>query len=193
MSTARSVGELVAELESGHSPDYVYFWGHRQRSPDTPDPSCLSQWFPAPFTLDGVAYRTAEHFMMAEKARLFDDERSRLKAISAESPGAAKAAGREVTGFDQAKWDDVKSALVIQANLGKFAANPRLRDYLLGTRQRVLVEASPIDPVWGIGMDLNEAMVTHPSQWRGENLLGFALMEVRDRLQDAGAGPTGTG
>ena len=193
MSAARSVSELVAELESGRSAKYVYFWGHRQRSPERRDPSCLSQWFPAPFTVEGVDYATAEHFMMAEKARLFGDDASRQKAIQAASPGAAKAAGREVVGFDSNRWDAAKFAAVVQANLGKFGAHADLRAYLLSTGDRVLVEASPIDPIWGIGMDLNEAMVTHPSQWRGENLLGFALMEVRDRLQDAGAGPTGTG
>lgn len=182
MSGARCVADLLAELQAGQTPSYVYFWGHRQRRPDAVDPSCLSRWFPAPFEHDGVRYATAEQFMMAARAELFGDADARDRIITADTPGAARAAGRAVRGFDQAEWERARWSIVVTANREKFRSNPPLAEYLTSTGEQVLVEASPVDPVWGIGMDLNEAMHTDPSHWRGENLLGFALMEVRDSL-----------
>ena len=145
---------------------------------------CLSQWYRADFEVDGFQYSTAEHYMMAEKARLFCDEKSRTKILSAKSPGEAKALGRLVEGFHEHEWREHRFTIVVSGNLHKFQQNPKLKDYLLRTQNRVLVEASPYDRIWGIGLAADHTNVEEPSHWKGDNLLGFALMEVRSLLSE---------
>jgi ribA/ribD-fused uncharacterized protein len=147
------------------------------------DDSCLSQWFPAPFVLEGVTYATAEHFMMAEKARVFGDEEMRRNAIAAKSPADAKKIGRSVRNYDDAVWSHERAALVARGNIAKFGQREELKSFLLATKDKVLVEASPRDRIWGIGMGKNNPNARIPARWRGENLLGFALMEARDSLR----------
>jgi len=158
------------------------FWGHRPTATGVAGPGCLSQWWPAEFTVDGVAYLTAEHWMMAGKARLFGDEDGLATVLATRSPAAAKAAGRKVRDFDERAWVDARYEIVVAGNLAKFGQHEDLREFLIGTGDAVLVEASPFDKVWGIGMGPNNPDVTSPLKWRGLNLLGFALMDVRDRL-----------
>ncbi|CAO0828578.1 hypothetical protein SMICM17S_05145 [Streptomyces microflavus] len=136
--------------------------------------------------MDGIAYATAEHWMMAGKARLFGDPEAKRAAVSASSPAAAKKAGRLVRGFDEDVWIRERFALVVEGSTQKFGQSPELAGYLLGTGDRVLVEASPLDRIWGIGLAADDARVDRPQEWRGLNLLGFALMEARARLR-AGA------
>jgi ribA/ribD-fused uncharacterized protein len=158
------------------------FRGHRASASGAAGPGCLSQWWPAQFTVDGVVYPTAEHWMMAAKARLFGDADGLAAVLAAKSPGEAKAAGRKVRGFDEQTWADERYDIVVAGNLAKFGQHDGLRAYLLGTGAGVLVEASPYDRVWGIGMGPNNPDITSPLKWRGLNLLGFALMDVRERL-----------
>ena len=184
MSDSRSIDQLIAEIEAGFRPKYVYFWGHTPRKASVVDKSCFSQWFPSPFRVDGVDYSTAEHFMMAGKARLFGDAEMEANILAAEHPNAAKKFGRKVRNFDQAAWAQHRYQIVLQANLAKFQQNPAMRDFLLSTAPRVLVEASPYDRIWGIGMDANHADVADPTKWNGLNLLGFVLMDVRAQLMN---------
>ncbi|MEH1124941.1 NADAR family protein [Micromonospora sp. CPCC 206061] len=158
------------------------FWGHKPTPSGAIGAGCLSQWWPAAFTVDGLAYPTAEHWMMAGKARLFADDDGVAAVLAAKSPGAAKAAGRKVRGFDEQRWTDARYDLVVAGNLAKFGQHPNLREFLVATGDRVLVEASPYDRIWGIGMAPTHPDVQRPSAWRGLNLLGFALMDVRERL-----------
>ncbi|MFC9844529.1 NADAR family protein [Streptomyces sp. NPDC060223] len=174
---------LVSEVRSGARVKYLHFWGHRPRPDGQVSASCLSQWWPSPFTVDGVAYATAEHWMMARKARLFEDPEAERRAVDATSPAAAKKAGRLVRGFDDAVWERERFAIVAEGSVHKFAAHPGLRAFLLGTGERVLVEASPMDRVWGIGLTADDERAADPGRWRGLNLLGFALMEARGRLR----------
>ncbi|MFI9051307.1 NADAR family protein [Streptomyces sp. NPDC053427] len=187
----RSVEELRAVTAAGKRLKYVHFWGHRPQRDGGIGASCFSQWWPSPFTVDGVTYATAEHWMMAGKARLFDDPEAERQAISAGHPKQAKDAGRKVRGFDDAVWVQRRFDLVIEGNLHKFGQDAALRAFLLGTHSRVLVEASPLDRIWGIGLAADDERAEKPAQWRGLNLLGFALMEVRQRLAE-GAGATGS-
>ena len=120
--------------------------------------------------------------MMAEKARLFGDLENAEKAMSAENPGKAKSIGREVRNFDQTHWEEHRMAIVKKANFEKFDQNAALGEFLINTGNRVLVEASPVDRIWGIGLDENHRDIEKPQNWRGTNLLGFALMDVRDDL-----------
>lgn len=160
---------------------YLHFWGHAERA-GTLTRACLSQWYPAPFVVAGVRYATAEHWMMAAKARCFDP--AAVSAIlTAPDPAAAKALGRAVRQFDAEVWQRVRFEVVVQGNLAKFSQNPALRDFLLNTGEKILVEASPHDRIWGVGLDEHAPEAHDPARWRGLNLLGFALMQVRSQLQ----------
>jgi ribA/ribD-fused uncharacterized protein len=175
--------ELIQRVKDGETPEYLLFWGHRQKRDAIVDASCLSQWFPAAFEREGERFATAEHWMMAGKARLFGDAEMRAKIIAASDPKTAKSLGRKVRGFDDAKWAAARYALVVEGNVHKFAAHAKLREFLLGTGERVLVEASPYDRIWGIGLGRDADGAKDPERWRGDNLLGFALMEARERLR----------
>jgi hypothetical protein len=188
MSTNRDIHDiagLIAAIEAGYAPKYLLFWGHRG-SADVPGPHVLSQWWPAPFTVDGVHYPTAEHFMMAEKARLFRDEAGLRAVLAAASPGAAKAVGRAVAGFDETVWAAHRFEIIVAGSIAKFRQNPALGAYLAETGSKVLVEASPVDRVWGIGLARDAPEALEPRQWRGLNLLGFALMRARTALAEPG-------
>ncbi|MEU9026958.1 NADAR family protein [Streptomyces sp. NPDC048383] len=180
------VDKLIEQVRRGEKVKYLPFWGHRARPDGQLGPSCLSQWWPSPFTVGDVRYATAEHWMMAGKARLFEDPAAERAALEAESPAQAKAAGRLVRGFDDATWVRERFALVVEGSVHKFASDQALRSYLLGTGTRVLVEASPMDRIWGVGLAADDERALDPARWRGLNLLGFALMEARERLR-AGA------
>nr|WP_312896650.1 NADAR family protein [Nonomuraea endophytica] len=174
--------EVRALEERGHHLKYVYFWGHQ---PGPGGQACLSQWWESPFTVDDVTFRTAEHWMMAQKARLFGDEEAFTRILAAPHPKAAKDLGQKVRGFDEATWVDHRFEIVTAGNVAKFGQDSTLREYLLGTGSRVLVEASPRDRIWGIGLAADDDRAASPSQWLGLNLLGFALMEARGRLAAA--------
>ncbi|TSB21364.1 NADAR family protein [Streptomyces benahoarensis] len=182
-----SLPALREAVAAGRRFRYVHFWGHAPRRDGTLGPSCLSQWWPAPFTVDGVTYATAEHWMMAGKARLFGDTEAERRAVEACHPREAKAAGRAVRGFDDARWQEHRFELVVEGSVHKFGSDPALGDFLRATRHRVLVEASPLDRIWGIGLAADDERAEDPARWRGPNLLGFALMEARRRLDGPGA------
>jgi len=182
MAHPKTIGEL-ADSKQGKNPEqYVYFWGHRQNSNNKVDHSCFSQWFARGLMKDGITYKTAEHFMMAEKARLFNDKNIEKFIIESKNPGEAKSLGRKVSGFDQGIWESKCVEIVLEGNLLKFSQNDDIKNYLIGTGNRVLVEASPVDAIWGIGLDRVQALKTPVREWPGLNMLGFALMEVRQNL-----------
>ncbi|SDT80050.1 NADAR family protein [Actinoplanes derwentensis] len=178
----RDVAGLTAVLEAGERVKYLYFWGHQAGKDGDPGAGCLSQWFPSVFRVDGVEFATAEHYMMWRKAKLFGDEVMAGKILAAGHPHEAKKLGGRVAGFDQRIWDEHRMPIVVAGNLAKFSADPALRDYLTATGDRILVEASPMDRIWGIGLTRDDERAADPYRWRGLNLLGFALMEVRARL-----------
>ena len=129
-----------------------------------------------------MRFMTAEHYMMYEKARLFEDGEAAGRILLASSPGEAKAIGREVESFCEETWVNRRFDIVVEANTHKFTSHGDLREFLIGTGERVLVEASPVDRIWGIGLAEDDDAAENPRRWRGTNLLGFALMEVRKRL-----------
>ena len=178
----RTREELVEHLGRGEKVDFLFFWGHTPKQKDAVDAACLSQWFSRAFVIEGVRYASAEHFMMAEKARLFDDEEALTRILASGSPAQAKAIGREVRRFDPAAWDAARFDAVVKGNTAKFGQHEELRDFLLATKRKVLVEASPRDRIWGIGMGASNPDARIPTRWRGANLLGFALMEARAAL-----------
>ena len=121
--------------------------------------------------------------MMAGKARLFDDAAALRQILEAPTPADAKKLGRKVQGFVETVWKQHCSSIVINASLLKFDQNPNLGNFLLATGDSVIVEASPRDRIWGIGMSQNNPAAREPRQWRGQNLLGFALMTARRQLK----------
>lgn len=179
----RSVEQLLGQLQQGFKPEYLMFWGHQPARDGRVTPSCFSQWFPTPFEVDGVSYASAEHFMMAGKARLFDDAQTLERILVAATPADAKQLGRQVQGFDGAQWDAASFDIVVRGNLAKFNQHPALGEFLLATGEQVLVEASPVDRIWGIGLAAEDKKASQPEKWRGLNLLGFALMQVRSALR----------
>ncbi|WP_107091355.1 NADAR family protein [Streptomyces sp. SCSIO 75703] len=174
---------LLTRVRAGARVKYLCFWGHRPRPDGRLGPGCLSQWWPAPFTVDGIGYATAEHWMMAAKARLFADAEAERRVLAAGHPGEAKKAGRLVRGFDQGVWERERFGIVVEGSVHKFGADPGLRGFLLDTGDRVLVEASPVDRIWGIGLAPDDEAALDPARWRGANVLGFALMAARSRLR----------
>ncbi len=185
MTPADRLAALLAAEAAGEPIEMLHFWGHRPNRDGSVGPGCLSQWWTQPVTVDGQSYLTAEHWMMAGKARLFDDEAALAAILVAPNPGAAKAIGRKVRPFDDTVWKRAAYDIVVAGNLAKFGQHDELRAFLLATGRRVLVEASPHDRIWGIGLGREDPDAQRPSTWRGRNLLGFALMEVRERLQSA--------
>jgi len=183
LANARSRADLIESIrKTGATPDYLFFWGHTPKVPSKVDASCFSNWFPAPFELDGVRYATSEHHMMAGKARLFNDPEQEANILAAKSPGEAKKYGRLVQGFDDETWKAKRFDLVVEGNVAKFEQHPEMGELLRHTGEKILVEAAPRDRIWGIGMGRNNEHARSPENWRGQNLLGFALMEVRSRL-----------
>lgn len=181
-----SADEAIAAEQAGERLRFVHFWRH-DPGPAGIGPGCFSQWWPGEFTEDGRAFASAEHYMMAHKAWLFGDEASAERILEAGHPAEAQRLGRRVLGFDEETWKAHRFAIVTRGNLAKFGQHPELRRFLLGTRGKVLVEASPMDRIWGIGLGAEDPAAHSPAAWRGLNLLGFALMAARERLAEADA------
>ncbi|MBE7382379.1 MAG: NADAR family protein [Leptolyngbya sp. SIO1E4] len=179
ISLIRSVEDLTTAIGSGSSFKYIYFWSHKGTGVGS---HCLSQWYPSKFHVNNSLFYTAEHYMMYRKAILFSDKNAAAQIIEAKDPGKAKHLGREIRNFDEEIWAANRFEIVVEGNVHKFRSNPELHSFLINTKLRVLVEASPRDRIWGIGMDKVSAQSQSPFKWKGLNLLGFALMEARSRL-----------
>jgi ribA/ribD-fused uncharacterized protein len=176
--------DLIDYVAQGNRVKYIFFWGHKKPAKGL-SKSCFSQWYDSPFESETKSFSTAEHYMMYQKAMLFGDIAAAQKVLLAGSPGEAKSIGREVLGFNESIWQQRRIAIVVNANLAKFRSHPALREYLLNTGQRVLVEASPVDKIWGVGLAADDVAIEDPQLWKGQNLLGFALMQVRDQLSNS--------
>lgn len=138
----------------------------------------FSQWMPSPMTIDGVEYNCAEQYMMAQKARVFGDDFALDLIMKTDSPQRQKAVGRLVKGYTDELWHAVARDVVRTASIAKFT-HPEFRWHLAKTGDATIVEASPTDVVWGIGLDEGDPAARDRSKWRGKNWLGQVLMEVR--------------
>ncbi len=151
---------------------FVFFWD-----------GWPSQWHPSSFRVGDVAYGCAEQFMMAEKARVFNDAEALDKILRSPSPREQKSLGRKVRGFDERHWNSVCRGIVYRGNVGKFEQNAALAGALVKTGDRTIVEASPMDAIWGIGLAKDDPRSLLPAEWLGSNWLGIAIMQVRDHLR----------
>ena len=122
--------------------------------------------------------------MMVRKARLFGDEPSANLILNTATPNEAKALGRKIQGFSEDLWLAHREEIVFTGNLAKFSQHSSLKQFLLDTGETILVEASPTDTIWGVGLAQDNPLICDPSSWKGLNLLGFALMKVRDCLRN---------
>lgn len=173
---------LIDDYNKGIDHDYLFFWGHQPSKSGKITKSCLSQWWKCDFSYKDEDYNCAEQYMMAQKACLFGDMEVYDEIIKSSNPKEIKALGRKIKNFDEQIWDREKYDIVLKGNYFKFDQNKELRDYLLSTGDSIIVEASPYDGIWGIKMSADDEQVNNPLNWKGQNLLGFALMEVRNEL-----------
>lgn len=142
----------------------------------------FSQWHLCGFSVEGVWYNSAEQFMMAAKARLFNDKVAERNIMISLIPKMQKAFGRKVTPFDNDKWNAVARDLVYEGNYAKFTQNRNLKIAILATAGTTLVEASPYDKIWGIGRSANDPLALNRETWNGLNWLGEVLTKLRDDL-----------
>jgi hypothetical protein len=190
ISGIRSLDALRRVQADGLELGYVFFPDSGSLT-DPPTSSCLSQWATTPFASGGFEFRSAEQAMMHGKAMLFGDFEMADRILASRTPYQAKIHGSQVRGFSEEDWIRHRFEVVVAANLPKFANLPVLRDYLLSTGDAVLAEWSTTDRIWGTGLDEFDREARDPARWPGLNLLGFALMEVRGRLQDEQSLQTG--
>lgn len=153
---------------------YVFFWGE----------SPFSQWSKSIFTYGGVVYTSTEQFMMNQKALLFGDHESSKKIMSTDNPREQKALGRKVQNFDVHEWDSKARDIVFNGNYAKFSQNEKMKKQLLNTGDKILVEASPYDKIWGVGMDVYHPDIEDETRWKGKNWLGQVLMAVRNGIKN---------
>ncbi|KAL4237093.1 hypothetical protein ACF0H5_005475 [Mactra antiquata] len=152
---------------------YHYFW--KEYSP-------FSQWHPSKFTVDGNKYCCAEQYMMYTKAVLLHDDELASKILSCKDPSIIKGLGREVIQFSSDLWSSNCLHVVKEGNQAKFSQNHKLMEALFSTYPKILVEASPYDKKWGIGLNKKQESAWNEVTWEGLNLLGFLLTELRDEM-----------
>lgn len=177
-----SISILKDKFNKKEKMKYIFFYGYTPSQDGSITKACFSQWWQSKFIIDEKEYFCMEQYMMAEKARLFKDKEIEEKIMECKYPKKIKALGREVKNFNQDIWNDNKYDIVLRGNYEKFSQNEELKNFLINTKEKILVEASPYDSVWGIKMSYKDENIENPFYWKGENLLGFALMEVRDKL-----------
>lgn len=156
--------------------EFTFFYGHR---------SPFSNWHMRPFVMDGVEFNCAEQAMMYRKALFFGDEVCAQRIMAAAHPRDQKKLGRQVSGFDEQKWNEAREDVVYDIVLAKFSQNADLKKVLLETKSTELVEASPFDRIWGIGLAETDERAKDKSQWQGRNLLGKVLDRARETLLNA--------
>ena len=153
--------------------DFTFFWGGE-----------FSQWYPSEFTINGVSYSCCEQYMMAQKALMFGDQETFEKVMKTKSPKEQKALGRLVKNFDKDVWEAKCKDIVYEANYAKFTQDKDLYDVLLSTEGTELVEASPEDKIWGIGLSEFDPRIMNKANWLGTNWLGEILTKLREDLMN---------
>lgn len=151
--------------------DYVFFYN-----------GYLSNWYPSYFNVNKIKYNCMEQFMMAEKARAFHDNKNLSKIMKATAPAIQKALGRNVENYNDNVWQKVRYNIVVKGTIEKYKQNPDLKEKLFTTKGLKLVEASPYDTIWGIGLGIDNPKINNTKSWNGQNLLGKAITEARDFL-----------
>ena len=143
----------------------------------------LSNWYLSDFTVDGVSFSSMEQYMMYKKAVVFKDKDIASKILKTDDVERIKEYGRQVSNYDDTVWNGVRQIVIYKGLLGKFKQNEELKKELLDTGDDILAECAVSDKIWGIGLSMKDSNKNDIKAWRGQNLLGFALMLVRDELR----------
>ena len=151
---------------------FVFFFG-----------SYMSQWALRDIVIEKVTYNCCEQFMMACKAVLFKDVRMWNKIMGAKDPAMQKKYGRMVENFDEKKWNKVARDIVYKANYAKFTQHEDLKEKLIATGDKTIVEASPCEAVWGVRLRATDKRILDPKNWQGTNWLGLVIMKVSDNIE----------
>lgn len=155
--------------------EFLFFWKSAE---------IYSNWHPSVFTDEaGHRFVNSEQFLMYHKALVMGDAETAAQILRETNPGKIKALGRQVRNFNEALWEEKRLGVMEAGCYLKFTQNSAMQAELLATGKRTLVEASPVDAIWGIGMAEDDALAEIPAKWRGRNLLGIALTNVRDRIR----------
>ena len=144
----------------------------------------LSNWALSEFKVNGIIFSSMEQYMMYQKAVCFKDEEIAEKILETTDVAVIKALGRQVKGYNDGYWNGVRQLLVYEGLKVKFAQNEDLKKQLIDTKDSILAECAVNDRIWGIGLSMKDANRLEPEKWRGQNLLGYALMMVRERMQE---------
>ena len=142
----------------------------------------LSNWYPSNFSVDGVVFSSMEQYMMYQKANCFDDKNIAAQILQTNDVSQIKALGRMVSGYDDNYWNGIRQIVVYKGLLAKFSQNEDLKELLIGTETAILAECAVKDKIWGIGLSMKDADRLNRTKWRGQNLLGYTLMMVREQL-----------
>ena len=156
----------------------IGFWSEKNKY------GFMSQWYPSKFTVDGNKFTSCEQWMMYQKAVLFKDIDDAKLILKMKDPKEIKKMGRKIKNFNEKLWDKNKFDIIYHGNLEKFTQDNELKEQLLATENKILAEASPYDKIYGIGMYPNDPDVQYPKRWKGENLLGQAIMKVREKISE---------
>ena len=169
-----NVQDVINKFNNREKLEYVFFWRTN---------SYFSNWYPSDFVVDGIKYWCTEQYMMAKKAELFGDREIYNLIMHCDSQREIKALGRKISNFNESVWVKNRERIVFEGNYAKFTQNPMLKSYIVKQKNKILVEASPYDRIWGVGIDSSDiGFISNPYNWRGLNLLGFTLMKVRDKI-----------
>jgi len=153
--------------------EFVLFWS-----------GVFSQWYASDFTIKGIKFTSAEQYMMYKKAMLFSDKDVADAIMRTNNPKEQKALGRKVRNFNSEIWEGICREYVYDANMAKFTQNPDMLKQLMDTEDREMVEASPLDKIWGIGLHFDDEAALDRDQWQGTNWLGEAIMRVKQELRE---------
>ncbi|MGO5113195.1 NADAR family protein [Oscillospiraceae bacterium LCP25S3_E10] len=142
----------------------------------------LSNWYPVKFTVDSVAFSSMEQFMMYKKALYFGDYNIAKRILASNDVAYIKELGRLVSNYNESYWNGIRQIVVFEGLLAKFSQNESLKEQLKATNGSVLAECAVKDRIWGIGLSMNDPNRLDINRWKGQNLLGYTLMMVRERL-----------
>lgn len=150
----------------------------------------LSNWYLSDFRSHDVCYSSIEQYMMYQKAMLFQDQEIAEQILQTNQVAVIKALGRKVKNYDESVWNGRRQIIVYRGLVEKFSQNPELGKALIATEDAILAECAVKDRIWGIGLSMWDEGRFDVQKWQGQNLLGYALMEVRDYMAAANTSDT---
>lgn len=142
----------------------------------------LSNWYLSDFSINGISFTSMEQYMMYQKAVCFQDENIAEQVLATKDVAKIKELGRCVSGYNEQYWNGVRQIIVYEGLFAKFTQNELLKKQLKDTQNAILAECAVKDRIWGIGLSMNDSNRLKPELWKGQNLLGFALMMVRNKI-----------